>query len=179
MKGGKGTRRRTVWGASLLGVLAVAGGIGASVLVTANDEPLTLTGVVVDPRGRPIAGAQVTRPDGSRTVTDGDGRFPGGTESGWVTARADGWVPRTRAGAPGDHIVIRLARRTKDTVTFAFGGDVMFGRRFYDPHDDGSGNGLLTPRSGVAQHERLLAGVVPLFASADLAVVNLETPLIE
>src|SRR5919112_4892905 len=179
MKGGKRTRRRAVWWASLLGVLTVGGAIGASVLVTATDDPLALTGVVVDPRGRPIAGAQVTRPDGSRTVTDGEGRFAGGTESGWVTARAHGWLARTRAGAPGDRVVIRLGRRTKDSVTFAFGGDVMFGRRFYDPHDDGSGNGLLTPRSGAAQHERLLAGVVPLFASADLAVVNLETPLIE
>lgn len=169
---------QTIWAAGLAALLVAAGAVGAFVVETGDDEPAALAGVVVDPRGHPIAGAEVTLPDGSGTVSDGAGRFQGGAVSGWVTARAEGWVPRTRAGAPGEQVVIRLAPNDPDTVTFAFGGDVMFGRRYYDPQNDGSGNGLLTPDAGVADHKKLLAGVAPLFADADIAAVNLETPLI-
>ncbi len=157
-----------------LAVVAAGAAVLQEVAVPRSEE---VVGVVVGPRGTPVAGAEVVS-GGVRTRTDHEGRFTLGTAAGWVTATAPGYVPRTRAGAPGDRAVIRLPRRTQDTITLAFGGDVMFGRRFYDPLEDGSGGGLLQPADGVAEHQRLLAGVAPLLADADIAAVNLETPLL-
>jgi hypothetical protein len=78
--------------------------------------------------------------------------------------------------APGETNLVRLARRLPGTVTFAFGGDVMFGRRYLDARQDGSMQGLLEPEDGPAAHERLLTGVAPMLADADLTAVNLESP---
>ena len=39
----------------------------------------------------------------------------------------------------------RLAPRLPGTVTFAFGGDVMFGRRYFDARQDGSQEGSARP----------------------------------
>jgi poly-gamma-glutamate synthesis protein (capsule biosynthesis protein) len=74
-------------------------------------------------------------------------------------------------------VLIRLAPDTRGTVTFAFGGDVMFGRRYFDPDEDGSIDGLLSLDADVDDHVRLLDGVRPALSDADLTVVNLETPL--
>ncbi|MEJ7715123.1 MAG: hypothetical protein WKF40_05210 [Thermoleophilaceae bacterium] len=48
--------------------------------------------------------------------------------------------------------MIRLAADAPGTVTFAFGGDVMFGRRFFDANEDGRAGGLLRTDAGVAEH---------------------------
>jgi len=170
-------RGRLAIGLLLLGVVTAS----ATFVVVRPDlgDPLLLTGVVVGPDGAPISRARVTGPDGAVANTDGRGRFQMERPAGWVTIRAKGWLPRSRAAAPGEPIVVRLAPRTPDTVTLAFGGDVMFGRRYYDPEEDGSLGGLLTPGSSAASHARLLASVAPLWQSADIAAVNLETPLIE
>jgi hypothetical protein len=54
----------------------------------------------------------------------------------------------------------------------------MFGRRFYDPNEDGdTSDGVLRPGASVADHLRLLDGVRPLLDRDDLTIVNLETPL--
>lgn len=167
--------RAAVGGLAVLAVIAAAGTASR----VWQDDPAKLTGLVVTSAGRPIKGADVMTPSGSHTHTDSHGRFEAGDNAGWVTASTSGWIPRTRAGVPGHDLLIRLAAKKPDTVTFAFGGDVMFGRRFYDPNDDGSLGGLLPLHATVAEHERLLAGVAPLFADADIAAVNLETPLVD
>ena len=164
-------------GLLLLGVLTASATF--VVLRPELGEPLLLTGVVVGPDGAPIVRATVTGPGGAVTSTDARGRFQMDRTAGWVTVRAKGWLPRSRAAAPGAAITVRLAPSSQDTVTLAFGGDVMFGRRYYDPQEDGSLGGLLSPGSSAASHARLLAWVSPLWQSADIATVNLETPLIE
>ena len=162
---------------AVLGLAVVTGGLDPIQDLAQRSED-RLTGTVVDPRGRPLAGATVEGPQGA-TTADETGRFSLQAGAGWVTAKADGHLPRTRAAVPGEPVVVRLARATPGTVTLTFGGDVMFGRRYYDPADDGSGGGLLPPDAGVEDHTRLLEGVRPLLTEADLATVNLETPLIE
>lgn len=176
----------------LVAVLAAAG--GASVvtglsgvpelselpgLSTRDGRGSGLTGAVVGPDGTPVRAARVTGPGGSTATTDGSGRFRLDAASGWVTASAPGYLPRSRAGVPGDPILIRLAPRADDTVSLAFGGDVMFGRRFYDPDEDGTLDGPIRPDSGAADHARLLRPVAPLLRNADIATVNLETPLVD
>jgi Bacterial capsule synthesis protein PGA_cap len=169
-------KRISVLGVVLLAVVVVGGVLGfvAQVSDPADDR---VNGTVVDPQGRPLAGVVVQGPAGE-TTTDSRGRFELGSAAGWVTAHAEGWLPRTRAAVPGEPVLVRLAAATPGTVTLTFAGDVMFGRRFYDPQDDGSGGGLLSSHAGVAEHARLLAEVRPLLAEADLTAVNLEGPLV-
>lgn len=163
---------------TVAGVAGVAGTTGGWEL-GGDEDDATLTGVVVTSTGRGVPGAEVLGPAGESVRTDHEGRFRLDSGPGWVTARSEGFLPRSRAAVLGDDIVIRLAGTTDDTVSLAFGGDVMFGRRFYDPDEDGSVDGALSPTSGADEHARLLDSVAPLLRDADLATVNLETPLVE
>ena len=164
-------------------VVATLGGgvVGAARLLTDRGDDRVLTGLVVGPRGAPVAGAEVRGPHQTSTLTDDAGRFRIENEPGpgWVTASAEGWLPRSRVAVPGVETVVRLAPSTPDTVSFAFGGDVMFGRRYYDPDEDGIVDGQLAPDSSIEEHARLLSSVAPLLDEADIATVNLETPLID
>lgn len=165
------------WLLAIVAVLAMLSAVAAGALVSRQEGPM-LDGLVVDPAGAPIPNAVVTAGQ-AQTRTDGSGRFrlPGPAQ--WVTARANGWLPRTRAASPTGRVVVRLARDEPGTVTFAFGGDVMFGRGFFDPDRDGSIDGLLELDAGVDEHAALLEGIRPALSDADLTVVNLETPLTE
>jgi poly-gamma-glutamate synthesis protein (capsule biosynthesis protein) len=160
--------------AVLVAVLA-AGAAGA---LLSTSQPQLVRGVVVDDRGRAIVGADVETTDASAT-SDGEGGFQLAGDGGWVTVKADGFLPRTRAAQPGRRVVVRLARDAPGTVSFAFGGDVMFGRRYFDREENGSMKGLLDLTSDAAAHAALLEGVRPALADTDLTVVNLETPLSE
>ena len=126
-----------------------------------------------------MANASVRTPDGRVTRTAGTGDFHLDGVPAWVTVRAGGWISRSRVVAPGETNLVRLAPRRPGTVTFAFGGDVMFGRRFFDAREDGSMRGLIDPDDGPAAHRRLLAGVAPMLADADITAVNLETPIVD
>jgi poly-gamma-glutamate synthesis protein (capsule biosynthesis protein) len=161
----------------LLAGVAIA---GSSWLRT---RPLTgVHGHVVDEAGAPLAGISVSFSGGGVSTTDSEGRF--GIDSrvrgGWVTAAGPGYLSRTRAALAGDETLVRLRPDDGETVRLLFGGDVMFGRRYYDPNGDGDpSDGLLGKDATVEDHQRLLAGVAPLLADADLTVVNLESALVD
>ena len=54
----------------------------------------------------------------------------------------------------------------------------MFGRRFFDPNEDGDmSDGFLPKDPDVQAHLQLLAPIRPLLGQADLTVLNLESPL--
>jgi poly-gamma-glutamate capsule biosynthesis protein CapA/YwtB (metallophosphatase superfamily) len=167
--------RRTIAlasGASLL-VLGTLGLIGGRIAAS----PSPMTGVVVGPQGAPVSGASVSTDDGRATTTDPAGRFTLPGPAAWLTVHAQGWLTRSRVGAPGDPVVVRLLQDRPGTITLAFGGDAMFGRRYFDPAEDGSMAGLLSSSSDTAAHLALLRQVAPLLRGADLTTVNLESPL--
>lgn len=172
-------RRRAPWlvAAAVLAVLLLVA--AALAWQDGRSDPPSIEGRVVGASGEPVANASVRAPDGrsARTTAAGDFRLDGAPT--WVTVTAGGWLSRTRVVAPGEANLVRLAPRRPGTVTLAFGGDVMFGRRFFDARDDGSMEGLLDPDDGPAAHERLLAGVAPMLADADITAVNLESPLVD
>ncbi|WP_233357401.1 carboxypeptidase-like regulatory domain-containing protein [Halococcoides cellulosivorans] len=98
-------------------------------------EPIT--GRVVALGGGGIASATVSaivpgRGVVAETTTDDRGRFEiaGPTGPVWVRATESAFVGRTVAVAPGASPRLRLTPRA-GTVALSFGGDVMFGRRFY------------------------------------------------
>jgi len=142
-------------------------------------EPAALRGRVVDTSGQPVSGADVTGVSG-KVLTDADGWFSlraaGSAE--WLTVRGAGFISRTRAAVPGSPVLFRLSPDDGQTVVIHFGGDTMFGRRFFDPNEDGNTSDGLLPTSPSLQDElRLLQPVQPLLANADLSVLNLEGPL--
>jgi poly-gamma-glutamate synthesis protein (capsule biosynthesis protein) len=172
-------RRRAPW--AVLGAVVLALSLAAAAFVwqAERPDPPSIEGRVVGPAGQPVANASIRTPDGRLTRTTSDGGFRLDGAQAWVTVKADGWISRSRVVAPGESNLVRLAPRLPGTVTFAFGGDVMFGRRYFDAREDGSKEGLLDPDDGPAAHRRLLAGVAPVLADADITAVNLESPLVE
>lgn len=164
-------------------VLAVA--VAALAIVTLravfHEPPPAISGVVISQDGTPVAGATVATRDQS-TVTFADGRFRLETElrNDWVTVSHPDHETRVRAARAGEVVLVRLTPDPAATVTMHFTGDVMFGRRFYDPNEDGdTSDGLLAPGAGVDEHLALLQPIEPLLAAADLTIVNLESPLID
>lgn len=173
------TSRRRVALVLLVGGVSVLALVVASLAWRTDGRPVAaIEGRVVGAAGQPVAGATVRAPDGRRTTTDHRGAFGLDGTPTWATVSAPGWISRTRVLAVGAGNVVRLARGGPGTVTFAFGGDVMFGRRFFDATDSGTMVGQLDPQDSAATHQRLLDGVAPVLADADITAVNLETPLV-
>lgn len=167
------------WGApAVAATLVVAGTLGLVHEQAPAPAPAgpTVPVDVVDDRGTALPGARIRTDEGSVT-TDAAGRAAVLlSRDGYASVEAPGHGERTlrlHAGSPSRAV---LPASGFDTVTLRFGGDVMMGRRFYEP--DASGPALLTDGSTVEDHRRLIDGIAPLLADADLTAVNLETPLV-
>jgi poly-gamma-glutamate synthesis protein (capsule biosynthesis protein) len=131
--------------------------------------------------GNPIWGANITSQNNSTTSAP-DGWFEMTSENTpqWITVKSDGFISRTRAGAPGLPVLFRLTPDDGKTTVIHFAGDTMFGRRFFDPNeDDDISDGLLSTTPDVQSHFKLLEPVKPLLENADFTVVNFETTLSE
>jgi poly-gamma-glutamate synthesis protein (capsule biosynthesis protein) len=148
---------------------------------TASSHPnQVIKGRVVSLEGEPVNGASVTTSSG-QTKTNSDGWFQlesAKADPEWVTVKHASFISRTRAATPSAPVLVRLTPDDGQTISLHFTGDVMLGRRFYDPNEDGRTNdGLLQPDSGVDEHKALLKHVQPLLENADLTISNLESPL--
>ncbi len=175
--------------ALLLAVAAVATLGSTALIVSSAPEPTEstnstsdVTGRIVDESGQPITGTEIDLGGDQPVTTDGSGRFRAPLRGGpqLVTARTPGYLPRTQAVQPGTPTEIRLTSRPDETVSIRIGGDVMFGRRFYDYNDNGDRrDGLLKNGASASDHAALLTHVGPLLNDADLTVINFETPLLD
>jgi hypothetical protein len=168
-----GHRRLTAALAGTIIVLAVV-----ARLVASHQPPVS--GRVINLAGEPIAGASISMGD-RITRSDADGTFAlsDPPREAWIRAEARGYLPRLKPTAAGRTILLRLTPDDGKTISLVFGGDVMFGRRFFDPNEDGDPrDGQLGPNSTAADHAALLSGVQAPLQAADLSVVNLETPLL-
>ena len=137
------------------------------------------TGRVIDMDGNPIEGASVNSQTG-HTTSNNEGWFelPSEGVPDWITAKSDGFISRTRAASPSTPTLFRLSPDDGKTIVIQFGGDIMFGRRFFDPNEDGdTTDGLLPPDPNVEAHLKLLAPIEPILGKSDLTVLNLESPL--
>jgi len=138
-----------------------------------------LTGHVRDAEGRPVGGARV-RVGNRETVTTADGGYaidavPEGSTLATFVADGHGTqAVASRIICERDNLLdVQLPGRTSAEV--AFSGDVMFGRRYLDPHSDGSGRDALARANDPATFEQLVRHVAPLMREADLAIPNVET----
>lgn len=150
-------------------------------VVTVAPELSTLTGRVVDLDGQPLSNAKIDS-DTSSSMSSADGSFslPGIGHPQWVRVSLDGYIVRTRAVAPDQPTIFRLSPNDGHTAVLQFAGDVMFGRRFFDPNEDGDpSDGLLPLQPDASDHLKLMASIQPLLRDADLTIVNLESPISE
>jgi len=151
----------------------------ATTTLAPTPQKFSITGRVVDMEGNPLQGANVASQN-SNTISDHDGWFDLQSENTpqWITVKSDGFISRVRAAVPGAPVLFRLTPDDGKTITIQFGGDTMFGRRFFDPNEDtDTSDGLLSPDPDVEAHLKLLAPIEPLLGKADLTVLNLESPL--
>jgi capsule synthesis protein PGA_cap len=136
-------------------------------------------GRVVDISGAPISGANVSTDTGS-SLSDDLGWFHLASTGipQWITVTKTGFIARTRAAEPGVPVLLRISPDDGKTIVINFGGDTMFGRRFFDPNEDGDpSDGLLPVHPNIQDHLKLLAPIRPLLESGDLTVVNLESAI--
>lgn len=163
---------------SLAASLAVGGAVwagGEEGQQVSSISDHDVSGTVRDENGKPLPGARVTIED-TLVISDGEGRFSAELDRpAYLRASAPGHLDRAQAIRPGGRVDVLLTSDADHTVSIRYGGDVMFGRRFYERQN---GNApALTKTSGAADHAALLDGVRPLLEDGDLSVVNLETPL--
>ena len=145
------------------------------------DPTLSSTGRVVDSAtGRALAGASVTvlGETGSPSAVDAAGEYSLDlSHPTMIRVAAPGHSPQVLAVAPGEQRTVDLVRRDEGSLSLRFGGDVMLGRRFYEPADHGQT--WLHRSSGLRAHAKVLDQIQPLLADADLTIVNLETSLVD
>jgi len=140
---------------------------------------IDIMGRVISQSGQPVEGASVTYIN-QKTTTDEFGEFEFYYEEGvqWLTVEHPRFIHRTRAVKKGDEVLIRLTPDDGETISLHFVGDTMFGRRYFDPNEDGNPNdGLLGIDATPLEHLELLRFVQPLLESADISVINLESSL--
>ncbi|MFH1464255.1 MAG: CapA family protein [Pseudomonadota bacterium] len=141
-----------------------------------------LSGVVVDLEGHPIAGAAVSSWEGGawepQATTDSDGSFDTPPLDGnrWLRAEASGYLPRARAAAPDAPGIWRLSEDDGLTARLLFAGSTMFARGYYEPQG-ASEIPPLRPGHELSDIAGVLEGIAPLLEGADLAAMDLETPL--
>jgi poly-gamma-glutamate capsule biosynthesis protein CapA/YwtB (metallophosphatase superfamily) len=177
-------KRRKVLGLTAAGMTSLAGcsqQLRQTVSGTAGDESAA-TGTVTT-GSDPLSDASVTAyrngNEIARSTTDADGTYDlsFGSFPAWVRFDHPEYSSVTRAIAPGSTRTITLDSG-EESVNLTFGGDVMFGRRYYEPRDDPLRFYYrLQPGDRRDSHDRLLNSVSPLFRDADIASINLETPL--
>jgi Bacterial capsule synthesis protein PGA_cap len=151
----------------------------ATVIPTPAPPKYNFTGRVVDMDGNPIQDASVSSQT-NHTTSNNDGWFdlPSEGMPEWITVKSEGFISRTRAAPPEIPVLFRLTPDDGKTIVIHFAGDTMFGRRFYDPNEDGdTTDGLLPLEPTIDDHMKLLAPAKPLIENADFTVVNLETTL--
>ena len=166
-------------GSTMAGSRDLSGGGPRGGPSTPEPDTEEITGRVIGIDGKPVSGATVLT-QGESTTTDSDGWFKITTRhhSEWVTVKHPGLLSRTRAATSDSPVLFRLTPDDGETISLNFAGDVMFGRRFYDPNEDGNtSDGLLQLGAGALEHLLLLRNVQPLLENADLTAVNLESAL--
>ena len=175
MRGGQGAAPRTLVILATILVLTVFVGVEP----TPTSPSGLITGRIIDMSGEPITNADVST-DGAWTTSDHNGNFSivAPVTGSWVSVTRPGFLSRTRAGFPGDPLLMRMSPDDGRTVSLRFGGDVMMGRRFFDQNEDGDReDGLVADPSNADEHSTLLASITPLLSGADVTEVNVESPI--
>lgn len=147
-----------------------------------GEQQQSINGVVLGLDGSSVvdASVEVIKPATgvtSKSTTNDQGEFSIDSDSPtWLRVGHPEYSPRVRAVAPGESVQITLPP-DDETITITFGGDVMFGRRFYEDDDDPlSRKFQINPEKRLQDHREILQYTKPLLQHADVTSVNLESP---
>lgn len=163
-------------------------GIFSILLLAQHVNALEITGLVIDEQGNGIANTQILV--GTETIVasqSGEFQFELGEQKHYsltfskqdfytivhtfsadeLTANAT----RSNQNIP----TITLVAKSKHRTMFAFGGDVMMGRRFSKPYFEDSI--LIAEQTAEQDTKNIVKHMKPYMALADFAVVNLETQI--
>lgn len=161
------------------GLLALIPLVVCELLPHRAAEEAVISGRVVDLQGQPLRDVLlVTAQRRTRSRSDGWFRLKGPQQPVLLQVQAPGFLPVLRPVLPGTPVLIRLTADDGQTLVIHAAGGVMAGRRFYAPEPGSLQPPLLRRHMRGSDHAGLLEPIQPLLASADLTVVNLETPLL-
>lgn len=161
--------------------------------------PIALSASVVDAKGRPLVGAELSLLDGesgaalAKARSDASGllRLTGlARRNAFLVVSLEGyykeWIPvalhRSLEESELEVGVVQLIERAPERMRLTFSGDVMFGRRYYDRDEDGvlgEPQDLLflgAVEQGTSDLFRYMRGYL---LSDDHTSINLETTLLE
>ncbi|SDQ25074.1 CapA family protein [Natronobacterium texcoconense] len=168
---------------------SVIGGCSVYPRSDETDEPQrtrsvegSVIGTVVDIDREPIEDAAIEAVRETtvlaETTTDADGRFELEADGPvWLRASHEAYLTQLGQAVPDEPIRIVLTPNA-EAVSLSFGGDVMFGRRFYEENSDAlSPRYEIDPARRLADHRDILSHIEPVLEHADVTSVNLETPL--
>ena len=152
--------------------------------VMANWSALQVAGIVVDEQNQPIAESTLTIA-GKTVETDSKGKFTlalSGSDRYQFSIAAQGYYHKVHDFSHGelnrgDALEFVLVEKQPGRVMFAFGGDVMMGRRYYSPYFDDPV--LINEDSILSDSKQILAPIKPYMTLADIAAVNLESQVAE
>ncbi|WDE01891.1 CapA family protein [Thalassomonas actiniarum] len=147
----------------------------------------TLAGSLVDEQARPVAGVKVSILE-IQGISGADGTFtlnPGVAQSYQIRFSHPDYFPLVQTfshyeleqNAVSLLNGISLVSRVKNRVMLAFGGDVMMGRRYYQPYF--GDEVLIRPGHQLADSRAIVEHIKPYMSLADYAAVNLETQVAE
>lgn len=167
-----------------IAMIVLAGFMWACQTAPLAQEPDWLSGRVIDTNGAPI---QADIRVGDLVVhANENGEFfmtPGVKPVYRFSFEADGFYAMRQTfshaelmgnAALGDVV---LVERKPDRTLFVFGGDVMIGRRFYEPFEGEPA--LVRDATRLEDSKALLAEMKPYLDLADYASINLETPIFD
>lgn len=148
----------------------------------AGQQRIAISGKVVDELGAPIAKFEL-KANGEAFTASGGAFKMELPQSRLYRLRfsASGYYPLTHTFSvdelhkSGRIANVTLVARKPGRVMFAFGGDLMTGRRYYKPL--AGDQPLLSEGNELEQLKQLLTPIRPYLVDADIASVNLETVL--
>ncbi len=144
---------------------------------------IDVTLLVLDEAGGSIMGAAVRWADGELTTDDhGKAQLNGLAHPVMLVLSAEGYldepVPVGWDDDEGTVEVTLLGDGGGRRLVVHCGGDVMFGRRYVDPDQEGEeygiGDGLVVPGDGGESARALVADLAPAFGAAHLRMLNHE-----
>ncbi|MDM3871127.1 CapA family protein [Porticoccus sp. W117] len=174
---------------SMLAILLLVGFVAVAVVLKDNDSTtdetqgpkISLSGAVNDELGQPLAFGALSV-NGVSLATIENGQFQVSVDSTPVYQlrfEAPKFYPITHTFSRGELVdndgnipPVTLVARKPGRTMFAFGGDVMAGRRYYKPLTDDQP--LIRPESETADTIKLLENIKPYLVDADIASANLE-----
>lgn len=167
-----------------LAMIVLAGFMWACQSAPLAQEPDWLSGRVIDPNGAPI---QADIRIGDLVVhTNENGEYfvtPGAMPIYRFSFEADGFYAMRQTFSRAELFDnptlgdVVLVESKPGRTLFVFGGDVMIGRRFYEPFEGEPV--LVRDATRLEDSKALLAEMKPYFDLADYASINLETPIFD